>query len=53
MKNWYIEKLDDNARIVLSESKYTNTKLTLIYLDHLILHISAAMNKSPKVLLMD
>ena len=53
MENWYTEKLDDNARVLLSESGYTNTELALIYLDHLILHTGAATNKPPKVLLMD
>jgi hypothetical protein len=53
MESWYTEKLDDDVRVVLSESGYTNTELALIYLDHLILHTGAAMNKPPKVLLMD
>ena len=48
-----MEKLDDNARVLLSESRYTNMELALIYLDHLILYTSAATNKPPKVLLMD
>ena len=53
IENQYIEKLDDDARVLLSKSRYTNTELALIYLDHLILHTSAATNKPPKVLLMD
>src|SRR3984957_5096927 len=53
IKNWYTEKLDDDAKVLLSESGYTNAELALIYLDHLILHTGAAANKPPKVLLMD
>jgi hypothetical protein len=38
---------------VLSNSGYTNKEISLIYLDHLILHTNAGLDKPPKVLLMD
>jgi hypothetical protein len=38
---------------VLSDSGYTNKEISLIYLDHIILHTNAGLNKPPKVLLMD
>ena len=39
--------------MVLSDSRYTNKDISLIYLDHLILHTNAGLNKFPKVLLID
>jgi hypothetical protein len=51
MMNWY-PFLEDKARVLVSESGYTNTELALEYLEHLILHIPATAKK-PKVLLMD
>jgi hypothetical protein len=38
---------------VLSDSGYTNKEISLIYLDHLILHTNARLDKPPKVLLID
>ena len=53
MENWYTEKLDDNVQVLLSDSGYINSELALTYLDHLIKHTGAGMDKPPKVLLMD
>ena len=53
MENWYTDKLDDNVRVLLSNSGYINSELALIYLDHLIEHTNAGTDKPPKVLLMD
>jgi hypothetical protein len=38
---------------VLSDSRYTNKEISLIYLDHIILHTNARLDKPLKVLLMD
>jgi hypothetical protein len=38
---------------VLSDSGYTNKEISLIYLDHIILHTNAGLNTPPKALLMD
>jgi DDE superfamily endonuclease len=53
MENWYTEKLDDNVQVLLSDSGYINSELALIYLDHLIKHTDAGIDKPSKVLLMD
>ena len=39
--------------MVLSDSRYTNKEISLIYLDHIILHTNAGLDKPPKVLLID
>jgi hypothetical protein len=38
---------------VLSDSRYTNKEISLIFLDHIISHTNAGLDKPPKVLLMD
>jgi hypothetical protein len=38
---------------VLSNSGYTNKEISLIYLDHIILHTNAGLDKPLKVLLID
>ena len=53
MENWYTDKLDDNVQVVLSDSGYINSELALIYLDYLIKHTNAGIDKPTKVLLMD
>jgi hypothetical protein len=53
IESWYSEKLEKGVRVVLSESRYTNKEISLILLDHIILHTNAGMDKPPKVLLMD
>jgi DDE superfamily endonuclease len=53
ISNWYSEKLEKDAIVVLSDSRYTNKDIALIYLDHLIKHMGAGIDKPPKVLLMD
>jgi hypothetical protein len=53
MENWYTDKLNNDVRVVLSDSGYINSELALIYLDHLIKHTNAGMDKPIKVLLMD
>jgi hypothetical protein len=39
--------------VVLLDSEYINKEILLIYLDHIILHINARLDKPLKVLLMD
>jgi hypothetical protein len=39
--------------VVLLDSRYTNKEISLIYLDHIILHTNAGMDKPLKVLLID
>jgi hypothetical protein len=53
MESWYSDKLEKGVRVVLSESGYTNKEISLILLDHIILHTSASLGKPWKVLLMD
>jgi len=53
MESWYSEKLPTGTRVALSESGYTNKDIALHYLDHLIQHTNAGLDKPPKVLLMD
>jgi hypothetical protein len=53
MEIWYSSKLEKGVRVVLSDSGYTNKEISLIYLDHIILHTNAGLDKPPKVLLMD
>jgi hypothetical protein len=38
---------------VLSDSGYTNKEISLIFLNHIILHTNAGMDKLLKVLLID
>ena len=38
---------------MLLDSGYTNKEISLIYLDHIILHTNAGLDKPPKVLLID
>jgi hypothetical protein len=38
---------------VLLESRYTNKEISLIFLDYIIFHINARLDKPLKVLLMD
>jgi hypothetical protein len=53
MESWYSSKLEKGVRVVLSDSGYTNKEISLIYLDHIILHTNAGLDKPLKVLLMD
>jgi len=53
MENWYSSKLEKGVRVVLSDSGYTNKEISLIYLDHIILHTNAGLDKPLKVLLID
>jgi hypothetical protein len=53
MENWYSSKLEKCVRVVLSDSGYTNEEISLILLDHIILHTNAGLDKPLKVLLMD
>jgi hypothetical protein len=53
IENWYSEKLEKGVQVVLSDSGYTNKDISLILLDHIILHTNASIDKPPKVLLMD
>jgi hypothetical protein len=39
--------------VVLLDFRYTNKEISLIYLDHIILHTNAGLNKPLKVLLID
>jgi hypothetical protein len=38
---------------VLSDSRYTNKEISLIFLNYIILHTNAGLNKPLKVLLID
>jgi hypothetical protein len=38
---------------LLSDSKYTNNELTIVFLKHFIKHINASLNKLIKVLLIN
>jgi hypothetical protein len=53
MESWYSSKLEKGVQVVLLDSRYTNKEISLIYLDHIILHTNAGLDKPPKVLLMD
>ena len=53
MESWYSSKLEKGVRVVLLDSGYTNKEISLIYLNHIILHTNARLDKPPKVLLMD
>jgi hypothetical protein len=39
--------------VVLLDSRYTNKEISLIYLDYIILHTNARLDKPLKVLLID
>jgi len=39
--------------VVLSDSRYTNKEISLIYLDYIILYTNARLDKPLKVLLID
>jgi len=53
IENWYSEKLEKGVQVVLSDSGYTNKEISLILLDHIILHTNAGIDKRLKVLLID
>jgi hypothetical protein len=53
MESWYLDKLKKGVRVVLSEFRYTNKEISLILLNHIILHTGASLNKPWKVLLID
>jgi DDE superfamily endonuclease len=53
MESWYSLKLEKGVRVVLLDSGYTNKEILLIYLDHIILHTNAGLDKPLKVLLID
>jgi hypothetical protein len=53
MESWYSLKLEKGVRVVLSDSGYRNKEISLIYLDHIILHTNARLDKLPKVLFID
>ena len=50
MESWYSSRLEKGVRVVLSDSGYTNKEISLIYLDHIILHTNARLDKPLKVL---
>jgi hypothetical protein len=53
MESWYSSRLEKGVQVVLSNSRYTNREISLIYLDHLILYTNARLDKPLKVLLID
>jgi len=53
MESWYSKKLPTGIRVALSEFGYTNKEIALHYLNHLIQHTNASLDKPLKVLLMD
>jgi hypothetical protein len=53
MESWYNEKLTGDELVLLSDSGYTNSELSMIFLEHFIKHTDASPNKRMKVLLMD
>jgi hypothetical protein len=53
IENWYLEKLEKGVQVVLSDSGYTNKEISLILLNHIILHTNADMDKRFKVLLIN
>jgi hypothetical protein len=50
---WVIQELIGKERIRPTITGYTNNKVTLEYLDHLILYLRAGFKKPWKILLMD
>jgi hypothetical protein len=53
MESWYSDKLPKGTRVALSDSRYTNTNICLIYLDHIIEYTNAGLDKPLKVLLIN
>jgi hypothetical protein len=53
MESWYSSKLEKGVQVVLLDSGYTNKEISLIYLDHIILHTNTRLDKPPKVLLIN
>ena len=53
MESWYLEKLEKDVQVVLSDSGYTNKEISLVLLDYIILHTKASIDKPLKVLLID
>jgi hypothetical protein len=45
MESWYSSKLEKGMQVVLSDSGYTSKEISLIYLDHIILHTNAGLDK--------
>jgi hypothetical protein len=53
MEAWVIQELVGKERIRLTTTRYTNNEVALKYLDHLILHLQASLEKPWKILLID
>lgn len=53
MENWIHDHLTGNEVITTSPTGYTNNKVIMDYLDHLILHTRASPTKPWKLLLLD
>jgi hypothetical protein len=53
MNSWYHPNLRGTERILLSDSRFTNDKLGLRWLEHFIQHIESTPYSNAKVLLVD
>jgi hypothetical protein len=53
IKAWVVQELIGEERIRPTTIGYTNNKVTLKYLDHLILHLQAGLEKPWKILFID
>ena len=53
MDNWISEKLIGTEHIACTPTGYTNNEIVMQYLDHLIKHSKAGLNKPWKILLLD
>jgi hypothetical protein len=53
MESRYSSMLENGVRVVLPNFGYTNKEISLIFLDHNILHTNFELDKLLKVLLMD
>ena len=45
MDSWILEKLIGTEHIACTPTGYTNNKIVMQYLDHLIKHFKAGLNK--------
>jgi hypothetical protein len=45
--------LEKGVRVVLLDFRYTNKEISLTFLDYIILHTNARLDKPSKVLLID
>jgi hypothetical protein len=53
IESWYSKKLPTSTRVALLEFRYTNKEIALHYLNYLIQHTNASLDKLLKVLLMN